>query len=249
MKAEPIVVVFEIATLDLENTLERYLALYKDRKVKIIKDFATRIRELWEKHRRKIEQIALRLHYNAIAVIPGNLNLPEFHEQMTQGYEITWESDKFKDGGSWSGIKSFQVEKDRIVLFHNCLNLGDHLFTKQLLGKNLMQISGFPQEVLNKRIIGKKPFKGQINVYDKQQTFAGLAIEDYLAIQAETWTTTKRHLDSETCSLLVRSYCGPYIPGFYMDPVVNQAGQLCADVFGFDNADGGLAPRPATVFD
>src|SRR3989344_5417651 len=108
MKAEPIVVVFEIATLDLENTLERYLALYKDRKVKIIKDFATRIRELWEKHRRKIEQTALRLHYNAIAVIPGNLNLPEFHEQMTQGYKPTWESDNFKGGGSWPGRKRFQ---------------------------------------------------------------------------------------------------------------------------------------------
>ena len=244
MKAEPIVVVFEIATLDLENTLERYLALYKDRKVKIIKDFATRIRELWEKHRRKIEQIALRLHYNAIAVIPGNLNLPEFHEQMTQGYKPTWESDNFKGGGSWPGIKSFQVEKDRIVLYHNCFNLGDHLFTKQLLGKNLMQISGLPQEVLHKRFDGRKPFQGQITINGQQKTFDGLSVDDYLAIQAEVHSKTKCHLDTKTGTWLIRSFCGGLVPELYWD-----VASLCADAYEPDYAYVILAPRPAEVFD
>ena len=243
MKSKSIVVNIEIATLDLEQALERFMDLYQSRKVKLAKDFATHLREIWKRKRNQIEQTARRLHYDAVAVIPGGVKLPEFHRQMTQGYDPTWESANFQEGGSWAGIKSFQVETDRIILFHDCLELDVHPLTKQLLGQNLFQITGLSEAELTQRIAQGKPFKGQIQVDGKLQTFDGFAPEDWLAINAERVKRTKQHLDSETCSWLIRSCCGRRVPGLLWN-----GDRLYAHALEPGYRYAHLAPRPAAVF-
>lgn len=245
MKTKPIVVNIKIATLDLEQVLESYIALYQQRGVKLSENFATRTRDIWESKQGEIEQMAQNLHYDAVAVIPGNVRLQEFYEQMTQGYNPTWESDNFKACGSWSGIRSFQTEQDRIVLFHDCLELNEHSLIQPLLGQNLFQVSGLSETDLVKRIAKGKSFQGQVTVDGQQQTFDGLATEDYLAIQAERYLRTKEHFDAQTYSWLIRSYCGRLVPELLWNPV---SGQLDACAGEPGDVSGFLAPRPAVVF-
>jgi len=243
MKSKSIVVNIEIATLDLEQALERFMDLYQSRKVKLAKDFATHLREIWKRKRNQIEQTARRLHYDAVAVIPGGVKLPKFHEQMTQDYNPTWESANFQEGGSWAGIKSFQVKRDRVILFYDCLELIDHSLAKQLLGQSLVQVSGLSEAELTQRIARGKPFKGQIRVDNELQTFDGLAVEDWLAIHAEIYSRTKSHFGATTYSWLIRSYCGRRVPGPYC-----HVGGLGADAFVPGFRLGSLAPCPAAVF-
>ncbi|MFA6272986.1 MAG: hypothetical protein WC673_00610 [Candidatus Paceibacterota bacterium] len=247
MKAKPISVFVEIevATLDLEQAMERYTALYKNRGVKVARNFASNLREIWQRNRAKIEKTTRNLRYDAVAVIPGNLNLPEFHQQMTQGYETTWESNNFKEGGSWSGIKSFQVHQDRVVLFHDCQEISDYPLTTQLLGKNLFQVTGLSATELTERIANGKPFNGQLTVDGQKHTFDGLAVEDYLAIQAEFYSRTRNHLDFKTWSWLIRSCCGRRVPELIWSP---GDGLLLALAIGPGFRYGNLAPRPAAVF-
>lgn len=89
MKAKPIVMIVEIATLNLEEALERYVALYQNRKVKITSNFATRIRAIWQRNWDEIKQTARNPHCDTVAIIPGKVKLPEFHRQMTQGHDST----------------------------------------------------------------------------------------------------------------------------------------------------------------
>ncbi len=242
---ERITVTFEPIVLDLEEAMSGYDDLYNKRGVELPKDFATRLRDVWQRNEDEIKEIVSHLRYNALAVIPGRVRLPDFHERMTEGYGPTWESLNFKKGGSWDGIKSAKTEEDRIILFHDCLEIYDHPMVASFCGQDLFQVTGLPETELNQRMAKGQFVQGKAEVNGHQHPFDGLAVPDYLAIQAEVLNRTKKHMDAKGITRLLRSFCGRRIPELRWYP---NAGQLDVYAVGPGDRGGIVAVRPAAVF-
>ena len=237
----------ETIEINFETALKRWNDFFTENKVDLPPDFEKIARAIWNQNYEKIKESIENLGYDGILVIPGNLNLPDFHQKMSQGYNPTLESDNFKKGGSWAGIKSRGADKPRIVLYHekNTKELDDNPITKAMLGKDLMIVTGLSQEELEKAIIAGELLKGKVRINSEEFVFDGLSVEDYLAIQAEYFKRTDKHLDEKNYTRLIGSTSGRLVPELDWGP---DYGRLRAYARGPDFAHDSLAPRPAAVF-
>ncbi len=237
----------ETIEINFEESYKRWADLFAERKVGLPPDFELTARAIWNQNYDKIKESMENLGYDGALMIPGNLNLPDFHKKMTKGYKPSWESENFKEGGSWAGVKSSRADKPRIILYHDksMKELGDNPITKEMLGKNLMVVTGLSEEALEKAIIANEPITGKVEVGGKEISFDGLSVEDYLAIQAEYFKRTNRHLDEKSYTWLMGSISGRRVPVLHWRPVGGRLGALAG---GPGIRDGDLAPRPAAVF-
>src|SRR3989344_9003965 len=190
----------ETIEMNFETLMKRWVDFYVERKVDLPLDFGKIARAIWDQNYDKIKESMENLGYDGMLIIPGELSLSDFHQKMSLGYNPTLESDNFKEGGSWAGVKSSGADKPRIVLYHekNTKELNNNPITKAMLGKDLMTITGLSQEELEKAIIAGEPLKGKVRIGSQEFVFDGLSVEDYLEIQAEYFKRTNTRLTANS---------------------------------------------------
>ena len=157
----------ENITFSLEEKLEENIAIYKKTKLDLPPDFEDQIKEIWENNIDEIQKAMQEKGFDEMLLVPGNIPLTELNTKMTDVYTETWEDSDFKSGGSFTGAKSENVNKPRIVLAHKTQNLEDRPELKKTLN-----------------IKGKDVKKDQT-----------LTLEDYLIFQRKFFEETGKHLD------------------------------------------------------
>lgn len=237
----------EKIVLDFEAKLKEWVDLYKEKAVVLPADFEQIARALWNSNYEAIKEQTEKLGYDSFLIIPGNLNLPDFHQKMSAGFNRTFEDDNFKEGGSFAGVKSPQDGKTRIVLFHEkeAENLGDHPLIKEMLNKKLTDITGLTEQEFETATQNSQLIQGKIKVNNQEMIFDGMSVPDYLAIQSYYFKKTGKYLDSATYACLFGSFSGRRVPCLRWDP---DWGELYASAYEPGNRNDFLAPRPAVVF-
>ena len=156
----------ETITLNIEEKLKDFLSFYQKTHIDLTDDFEDTILDIWQRNQEEMTEAILENGFDELLVIPPTLSLTDLSEKMKmeQGY---WESSSFKEGGSFSGAKSPNTSKPRLILVHKAQNLKDRPELKQTLN-----------------------IQGQ-DVNPDQ----ALSLEDYLIFQRKYFEETTHHLD------------------------------------------------------
>ena len=158
----------ETITLNIEEKLAEFENFYQKTNIDLPPDFAESIKDIWNRNYDQIEQEISQNGFDEILIIPAGLNLTDLSEKMKMqdGY---WESNNFKEGGSFAGVKSQNTDKVRLILVHKTQNLKDR-----------------PELAQTLNIKGKDVNRDQI-----------LTLEDYLIFQRKYFEENQRHLDED----------------------------------------------------
>ena len=158
----------ETISLDIEAKLQDFITFYQTTNIDLPRDFEDTIRTIWENNYTDIEQAIEQNGFDDILIIPANIPLPVLAEKMKMesGY---WESNNFKQGGSFIEAISSNTDKPRIILIHKAKELTDR---------------GELSSTLN--------IKGQDVKLDQ-----ALTLEDYIIFQRKYFEETTKHLDEE----------------------------------------------------
>lgn len=159
----------ENITFSLEEKLEEYIVFYKKTKLDLPPDFEDQIKEIWENNINEIQKEIQGNGFDEMLLVPGNIALTELNTKMTDVYNETWQDGDFKSGGSFTGAKSQNVDKSRIVLAHKTQNLKDRPELKKTLN-----------------ILGKDVKMDQT-----------LTLEDYFIFQRKYFEENGKHLDED----------------------------------------------------
>jgi len=146
--------------------------------------------------------------------MPANLDLPDLHTKMTEGYETTDEEPNFKSAGSFASAKSQNVDKSRIVLVHKVQNLNDN-----------------PELAKTLNIKGEDAIKSEI-----------LTLEDYLVFQRKYFEETNKHLDEIGFTWLATK-AGARLVGAYWSPSKSRITVLTDDLDDLDGDLGARPSR------
>ena len=159
----------ESITIDLDQKIQEFKDFYKTNKIDTPADFEDQIKEIWGNNVDAIQKAIEENGFDDILLMPASIPLPDLHSKMTEGYVATYQSENFTAGGSFTGAKSQNVDKPRIVLVHKTQNLKD----RPELAKTLNT-------------------KGQDLNLDHL-----LTLEDYLVFQRKYFKETNKYLDEE----------------------------------------------------
>ena len=160
----------ETIELDIEKSLESFVAFYEKHNIDLPSDFGEKIRDIWARNNAEMQESAEKQGFDEILLIPEGLSLPELHEKMAEGYEKTYEGGNFEEGGSFAGVKEAENET-RIVLLHKnrAQNLKDRPELEATLGKT-----------------------GEFFAKHEEP----LTLTDYLIYQRKYFEETNQHLDT-----------------------------------------------------
>jgi len=126
----------------------------------------------------------------------------------------TYQSDSFKNGGSWQGAQSIEKPKTRIILVHSAQNLEDHPILKATKGKNIPNLTGLTKEEVEEKIQNQEPlsvnFEGFVKNKKNQEIRVNiqaedLSMEEYLVFQRIYFEETGKHLDEIGWTWLLKS--------------------------------------------
>jgi len=159
----------ENITFSLEEKFEESVVIYKKTKLDLPPDFEDQMREIWGNNIDAIQKAIEEGGFDDVLLMPGSMPLPDLHTKMTEGYTATYQGDNFKQGGSFAGAKSANVDKPRIVLVNKTQNLKDSPELKKTLN-----------------VKGQDLKRDQI-----------LTLEDYLVFQRKYFEETGNHLDAD----------------------------------------------------
>ena len=202
----------ESISLDLEQILQEFVEFYKTNTIDTPPDFEDAIREIWENNRDEMQQAIEEKGFNDMLIMPAHLPLPDLHTKMTEGYTATYQGSNFTSGGSFTGAKSQNVDKPRIVLVHKTQNLEDN-----------------PELAKTRNITGEDALKTEL-----------LTLEDYLVFQRKYFKETGKHLD-EKGSTWLRTLAGSRLVSASWDPGVRQV-RVHACALGFQDVHLGARP-------
>ena len=208
----------ETIEIDLEKKLEQSINFYKQYSVDIPDDFAERIKNIWERNQDDIKNAIEKMGFDEILLVPENIPLEELDKKMTKGYNETYLSSNFKEGGLWNGVK--EDTGMRIVLVHkkDAQNLKNHPLLKETLGKT---------------------------ADDFIKAGENLRITDYEIFQRAYFDETQKHLDEDGWTWLPGSKSGSRVVRSDWDP---GSTQVNVNAFAPDDSDGGLGCRLSRSF-
>ena len=157
----------EQITLNIEQKLNEYISFYKKHNLEVTDDFEEQIKEIWNNNLDEIEKEIEAHGFNEIILIPPTTDLPDLAKKMKDAKY--WESDNFKEGGSFKKAQSQNQDKIRLILTHNTQNLKYHPELAQTLN-----------------------IKGQDVPLDTT-----LSLEEYLILSKKYFEETGKHLDKD----------------------------------------------------
>lgn len=174
----------ETINLDFEAKLAYSLDFYKKHSLPIPDDFSDLMRDIWLRNTEAMEKSISEKGFDNILLIPPDLSLPDLHQRMSKDYNETWQSDNFKSGGSFAGVKE-KTKEPRLVLIHQ---------------KNAQHIKDHPE------------LKSTLNQTAESLITQGesLTLTDYLILQRQFFETTGEHLDTKAPDGL---YYWTWLPG------------------------------------
>ncbi|MCX6713172.1 MAG: hypothetical protein NTY66_03140, partial [Candidatus Vogelbacteria bacterium] len=178
----------ETITLDIEQKLTEFTALYQQTNINLPPDFEETVKDIWDRNQTEITQAIEEQGFNELLLIPGHLSLPDLAEKMKMA-NGNYESDNFKAGGSFAGAQSQNTDQPRLVLVHRAQNLKD-----------------------------RPELKATLNIKGEDVYLANTpTLADYLIFQRKYFAETGHHLDEDgwtwlathSGTRLVYAYWGP----------------------------------------
>jgi len=153
--------------------------------------------------------------YDNVLIIPEDLpDTENLHNQMTEGYNASWTSGNFDQGGGFAGSKHTEQQKVKIILCHNDQNIYQNqeanVFEKATLNKNIMQLSGLTEQEINQKIQNQENipinFETEINNQKIQIQAEGLSLNEYFIFQRQYFEKNQKHLDENGWTWLLKTF-------------------------------------------
>ena len=222
-------------TLNLKEYLATHQALYrKHLNLEITPDHERAFRQIWRQNRAEIQREIELYGYDTLLLIPENL--PDLETLNTKLIETmpddktntgrvrpTYQSDDFKQGGSWSGVKNTAPSQPRLILTKGVQNIyhSQDPIMEATLGKNIMALTGLSQAEVEKKIQNNEPlpinFEADIKGQKIRISAEGLFLEEYLLHQRLYFDQTGKHLDEQGWTWLLKSLSGSRVVGVRWD--------------------------------
>ena len=169
----------ESIILNIESKLQSFLDFYQKTNIDLPADFAETIRDIWEQNQAEIQQAIEQNGFDNMLILPANIPLSDLAEKMKMGNGY-YEGSNFTAGGSFAGAKSQNVDKPRVILYHNTETLSE---ITQKTGLDVhLNITGAEVEKL---------FKLEPNNYIS-------TLEDFLVLERRYFEATGKHLSDYT---------------------------------------------------
>jgi dihydroneopterin aldolase len=239
--------------IDLEKKLDEQKTFYKDRLNLEIDE--AKIRSIWKENYAEIKSEMEKYGYDEILILPENLPEEEILNQkliesMDEGVgkgkvAATWQSDNFKEGGSFAGVKNSYSSEYRIVLTHSIGSIEDHPILKATRSKNVMQVTGLDNIEVDRRIANGEELpvncEVEINGQKIRIEAEGESLEEYVVQQRMHFDKTGEHLDvkGNSYTRLLKSRSGARVVRAYWFPLDRQL-IVCAHDPGYASDDLGL---------
>lgn len=210
--------------INFEESLAEQKTFYKE-KLNIDLD-EEKAKDIWNRNYTEIKAGIKIYGYDSILIIPDNLPEEEILnekliETMDEGpgkgkVNATYQSNNFRQGGSFAGIRNSYTPKYRLVLTHSVQNIYNNPnanpFLKATLGKNIMELSNLGQADIDSKISSgqeiKVDFKITINGQEIKIQSDGWSLEEYILQQSMYFEKTGKHLDESSWTWLIKSCSG-----------------------------------------
>ena len=180
----------ENITLNLEKSLDEYIALYQDTGIDLPDDFREQVADIWQRNSEEIQKSMEENGFNDMVIAPANIPLSELAEKMKME-NGNYTSSNFDAGGSFAGAQSTGVDKVRIILVHKTQNLKDR--------PELKATSGVKAQ--------------DVNIEES------LSLEDYILLQRKYFKETGKHLDEDGWTWIPRTKSGSRFVNSCWNPV------------------------------
>jgi len=216
----------ETITLDLEQKLQEFTDFYEKTKLDLPPDFEDTIKDIWENNQTEIQEAIEQNGFDDLLVIPGNIPLVDLAEKMKmgKGYYFYQVKEDFSD------VKSQNVDKPRIILFHHTDTLSE-IAKKTGLDIHL-NITGED---------AKKLYKANPNKHLS-------TIEDAIVLERKYFEDTKKHLsdwNNKSAQWLPGSMAGTRLVYSSWNP---DNDKLHVHAHDLDSQDDNLGVRPSRSF-
>jgi hypothetical protein len=215
------------------------------------------IKEIWRKNQKEIKVEMEKYGYDSILIIPENLPSEEILNQkiietMTNTTE-TYQSDNFKKGGSFSGVKNLNNSSSRILLTHSDQNIYQNPkanpFLKSTLKKSIVNLSGLSEQEIQKRIENQAeiPINFEINLNNQKIQIQSewLSLSEYQLFQRIYFEKNQKHLDESGWTWLAKSASASRLVGAFWLPGDRRFGAIAC---GSSSSGGGLCSRLSCSF-
>ena len=181
----------EIMGINIEKNLERYNAFYTEHNIDIPDTFEQEIKEIWNNNQEKIKQSIEQEGYDDILLIPPH-ELKDINDKTTGEYNKTYESENFKSGGSFEGVKDTKENKTRIVLIHrkNAENM-ERPELNETKNKSIY-------ELCNANTDKEKEDIDNLIKEGKPLPIDGLTLSEYMIADRIHFKETGKHLDNKS---------------------------------------------------
>ncbi len=216
----------ETITLDLEAKLASFLSFYQKTNIDLPSDFEDTIRELWDRNQTEIQEAVEQNGFDDMLIIPADIPLADLAEKMKmeKGYYFYQVKEDF------SNVKSQNVDKPRIVLFHHTDSLPE-----------ITQKTGLDIHLDITSADAQKLYKTNPNNYLN-------TLEDAIVLERKYFEDTGKHLSDYTkksAQWLPGSKAGARLVYAYWRPT--DAG-LCVFALDDERHYGYLGLRPSRSF-
>ena len=216
----------ETITLDFEAKLQDFISFYKKTNLDLPVDFEDVTRDIWDKNQTEIEQAIEQNGFDDMLIIPGDIPLADLAEKMKMesGYYFYQVKEDF------SNVKSQNVNKPRIILFHHADSLSE-----------IAQKTGLDIHL-------------NINSDDAQKLYQANpdnylgTLEDAIILEKKYFEDTGKHLNdynNKSTQWLPGSKAGTRLVNSLWNPV---SVRLFVSAFGPGTRFGSLGLRPSRCF-
>lgn len=216
----------ETIALDLEAKLQDFLSFYQTTNIDLPPDFEDNVRDIWERNHDQMAEAIEQNGFDEMLIIPGNIPLPDLAEKMKMenGYYFYQVKEDF------SNVKSQNVDKSRIILFHHADSLPE-----------IAQKTGLD---IHLNITGAEAQK----LYKLNPDHCLSTLEDAIVLERKYFEETGKHLsdwNQKSAQWLPGSIAGAHLVNSHWHPGARRLG---VDADGLEDQDGSLGVRPSRCF-
>ncbi len=239
--------------IDIEREIELFSKMYADNlQIKIDRN---EIISIWNRNFESVKQEIETYGYDTVLIIPENLPTEQevsrkIIETMDEGagkgkVNETLKHSNFIEGGSFTGVRTSEKPKYRIILTkgdQNIYETPDPLL-KATLNKNINILTGLSDQEIAQRIQREDElpinFKASIGGKEIEIMAEGMSLSEYMIFQRANFEKTGKHLDEKGWTWLLKSFSGSRVVNSDWDPDARQLNVYAHDA-SHRNVDLGL---------
>lgn len=257
--------------INIKEKIESFKSFYKERlNLELTQEQIRETNSIFKKHQAEMLKEMETYGYDEVLIIPENLpNTETLNEELIETIKdlnpktgkiepviATYQSDNFKQGEGFNGLRNTEKSKTKVILTKNAQNTyqSQDPIIEATLNKNIMQLTGLSKKEVEKRIKNQEPlnidFETEIKT-DKAKTTKirvkaqGLSLDEYLIFQRYYFDKNQKHLDEDGWTWFPKSLSGSRVVLASWGPVGRR---LYVRAFGADYSVGHLGCRPSRSF-